>query len=210
MTSIGYAAIPVPPGGVGPDVPADLAAMATALDPHLVQTVTDSAARDTLLSGAPQHTVAVAADGTTWIKTSDTDNTWVTVWQPVPSWQTLPVATGCEAGQTTPQVRIVGQQVFLRGRVAKIDGTLMNGAPGFKLASMVTDAIPSQLASYPGGASITGDAMTGVCRIEIYSPSDSSGGFGVGDVIFYSQDGIQDSGTVGMAWVDISGSYWLD
>lgn len=201
MTTIGYAQLPVPAGGDAPVGPGAIAALATAVDPHLVHHVDDLAHRDAALSGAPARTMAVALDGSTWIKTSSTGNTWITVWEPLSAWRPISVASGYEAGQTTPQVRVVGRQVHLRGRLQKTDGSMIAGG-GVAVGTVPSDCYPQQLASFAGGASLTGDAMTGVGRVEIYSADQTS--HDVGNVIWYSQDGD------GVTWIDISGSYWLD
>lgn len=210
MATFGYAGLPVPGGGDSPTGPAQLAELAEAIDPHLWQHVTNLADRNTRLAAAPLQTVAVAPDGTTWIKTSATTNTWITIWQPLPPWTAITLASGYEAGQTDPQYRIEGGKVHLRGRIQRIDGQLIASA-GVKLGSVPTACIPTQISSLPGGASITGDAMTGVCRIEIFSPDQDANSLGGrGSLIVYSQDGSQDAGTPGLMWVDISGYYWLD
>lgn len=210
MATFGYADLPVPGGGDGPTVPGHLADLAEAIDPHLWQHVTNLADRNSLLPAAPAQTVAVALDGTTWIKTSSVANTWVTIWEPVAAWQALTLSSGYEAGQTDPEGRIDRGKVYLRGRIQRTDGSLIATA-GVKLATVPTSMIPTQISSFAGGASLTGDAMTGVGRVEIFSPDQDANALGArGSIIWYSQDGIQDAGTGGVFWVDISGSYWLD
>ncbi len=210
MATIGYADIPVPGGGDGPTVPGHLADLAEAIDPHLWQHVDDLADRNATLNTAPKWTVAVAGDGTTWVKTSDSTNTWATLWEPLADWQPLTLASGYEAGQTTPEGRIDRGHVYLRGRIQRTDGQLIPAA-GVKLGTVPDEMIPEQISSFAGGASLTGDAMTGVGRVEIFSPDQDANALGGrGSLIWYSQDGMQDSGTPGVAWADISGSYWLD
>lgn len=210
MATIGYAGLPIPGGGDSPTTPGHLADLAEAIDPHLWQHVTNLADRDSRLSAAPLQTVAVAPDGTTWIKTSGTTNTWATIWEPYAAWTAITMASGFEAGQTDPEYRIDRGKVHLRGRIQRTDGQLI-AAAGVKLASVPTAAIPAQISSFAGGASLTGDAMTGVGRVEIFSPDQDGNALGArGSLIWYSQDGIQDSGTPGVMWVDISGYYWLD
>lgn len=209
MATIGYAELPIPGGGDGPTVPGHLAELAEAIDPHLWQHVTDLADRNTRLSAAPVWTVAVAANGTTWVKTS-TDNVWATLWEPLQDWQSLTLATGYEAGQTLPEGRIHNGQVHLRGTIQRIDGQLIS-ANGTKLATVPTAMIPAQIARYAAPSSMTGDAMVGACRMEVYSPDQDGNAIGSrGSVVVWSQDGEQDEGTAGLAWVDISGTYWLD
>lgn len=209
MATFGYAGLPVPGGGDGPTMPGHLAELAEAIDPHLWQHADDEADRDTKYSTAPALTAVVAPSGTVWIKTSS-GSTWVTVWEPLAEWQPLSLASGYEAGQTVPEGRIDRGKVSLRGRIQRIDGGLVPAA-GVKLATVPADFIPEQISSFAGGASLTGDPMTGVGRVEIFSPDQDANSLGArGSVIWYSQDGIQDSGTPGVVWVDISGSYWLD
>jgi hypothetical protein len=209
VATIGYAELPIPGGGDGPTVPGHLAELAEAIDPHLWQHVTDLADRNTRFSAAPVWTVAVAANGTTWVKTS-TSNVWATLWEPLQDWQALTLATGYEAGQTLPEGRICNGQVHLRGTIQRIDGQLIS-SNGTKLATVPTALIPSQIARYAAPSSMTGDAMVGTCRMEVYSPDQDGNAIGSrGSVVVWSQDGQQDSGVAGLAWVDISGSYWLD
>ncbi|MFC8520821.1 hypothetical protein [Streptomyces sp. NPDC057257] len=210
MATFGYANLPVPGGGDGPTMPADLAELAEAIDPHLWQHANDQADRNTKYATAPVQTVVVALDGTTWIKVASDSNTWITVWEPVADWVPLTLASGYEEGQTTPEGRIDRGRVYLRGRIQRTDSGLI-AASGVKLATVPTDFIPAQISSFAGGASLTGDAMTGVGRVEIFSPDQDANALGArGSLIWYSQDGSQDSGTPGVMWVDISGSYWLD
>lgn len=216
MATIGNAALPIPGGGDSPTTPAHLAELAEAIDPHLWQHVTNLADRDARLSEAPARTVALAPDGTTWVKVSDTTNTWVTHWEPLQDWVPITLAAGFEEGQTTPECRIDRGKVHLRGRIQRTDGQLIADS-GVKLGSVPTACIPKQIASWDGGASLTGDAMTGVGRCEVFSPDQDANTFGGrGSLIWYSQDGSQASaskpggGTPGVMWVDISGYYWLD
>lgn len=211
MATIGYANLPIPAGGDSPTTPAHLAELAQAIDPHLWQPVNNLADRDARLSGAPVQTVALAPDGTTWVKISATTNTWVTHWEPLQSWQAITLASGYEGGQTDPECRIDRGQVYLRGTIQRTDGAVI-ATSGVKLGSVPTACIPAQIARLTSGASLTGDAMTGVGRTEVFSHDQDANSFGpAGSIIWYSQDGTQVSGgTPGVFWVDISGSYWLD
>jgi hypothetical protein len=209
VATIGYAELPIPGGGDGPTVPGHLAELAEAIDPHLWQHVTDLADRNTRFSAAPVWTVAVAANGTTWVKTS-TSNVWATLWEPLQEWQPLTLATGYESGQTVAEGRIYNGQVHLRGTIQRTDGQLIS-ANGVKLATVPTSMIPEQIARYAAPSSMTGDAMVGACRLEVYSPDQDANALGGrGSVIGWSQDGQQDGGTAGLMWIDISGYYWLD
>lgn len=210
MATIGYAGLPIPGGGDSPTTPGHLAALAEAIDPHLWQAVANLADRNSRLSAAALRTVAVAPDGTTWVKTSAVTNTWATVWEPFQDWQPITLASGYEAGQTLPECRIDRGKAHLRGRIQRTDGQLIPAA-GVKLGTVPTSYIPSQICSFAGGASITGDAMTAVCRVEVFSPDQDANSLGGrGSLIVYSQDGGQDGGTAGLMWVDLSGYYWLD
>lgn len=210
MATIGYAQLPVPGGGDSPTTPGHLADLAEAIDPHLWQPVNNLADRDARLSAAPVQTVALAPDGTTWVKISSTTNTWVTHWEPLQAWQALTLASGFEAGQTVPEARIYNGQVHLRGTIQRTDGQLIASA-GVKLGSVPTAMIPEQIARLSGTSSLTGDAMVGTGRVEVFSPDQDANSLGArGSIIWYSQDGSQDAGTPGVMWVDVSGYYWLD
>jgi hypothetical protein len=206
LATIGYANLPVPGGGDAPDGPPALADLATALDPHLVQHVDDLADRTATLSAAPVWTVAVARDGTTWVKTAADSDTWTTIWEPVPAWRPITLATGFQTNTLTPQVRVYNGQVYTRGRIAKVDGTVIDGTNGITLATVPDDCLPDDIVTGSAFFSLTGDPLIGAGRFEV-RPLDNPD---VGDLVFYSQDGAQDGGTVGPLWVDISSSYWLN
>lgn len=206
---IGRASLPVPGGGQGPTVPGDMAALALAIDPHLVQHVTDQAERDTAYAGAPLHTAVSADDGSMWLKTSATENVWATIYEPLPAWRPIALASGYQAGEFLPQIRRTGAQAHLRGRIQRIDGTTFAMA-GVKIADVPADCIPASIGAYAGGASLQGDPMTGVGRFEVLGTATGSSLGGPGSLAWYSQDGTQEPGAAGAAWIDISGSYWID
>lgn len=187
---------------------ADIAALATALDPHLVQHVTNLADRNTTLSAAPQHTVAVAADGTTWIKTASGTNTWITLWEPLPAWQNVTLAAGYQSsGGYTPQARLVGKQVSLRGRIERTDGTVIV-TNGVKVGTVPSACIPQvQLGTYAACCSLAGDVTIGVGKMEILELGSSSTLGDEGDITWWSQDG---AAAGGVPWIAINGSYWID
>ncbi|MGW7053142.1 hypothetical protein [Streptomyces sp. NPDC054887] len=195
MATIGYADLPVPDGGDAPDSPAALAALATVIDPHLIQHVANTAERDSVYSAAPLHTVVSAEDGSLWIKTSATLNVWATIYEPLPPWQNLTLESGLiPNGGHTPQYRIIGQRAHVRGRVERFNQLTLDGSSGMTLAAVPEEAQPADgIACWAGGQSLTGDPVTAVCRVEAVTTYK-----------FYSQDGS------GAAWVDITGSYWLD
>lgn len=204
MATIGRAQLPIPGGGDAPVGPGALAELALAIDPHLVQHVADKAERDAEYDDAPLHTIVSAANGSLWLKTSASTNTWAVIYEPVAAWRPITLASGFTAGQTTPEIRIDRDRAYLRGRIEKTDGTVIP-IGGTKLATVPSDCIPEQLSSWAGGQSITGDPMTAVGRLEVFSPDQDSNAFGGrGSLIWYSQDG------TGTPWVDLSGSYWLD
>lgn len=206
---IGYARLPVPGGKQAPNTPADLVELAQAVDPHLVQHVTNQAERDATFSGAPLHTMVSAEDGSLWIKTSATANVWATVYEPLPAWRPVSLAGGYEPGGFSPQVRLVGRQVHLRGRIQRTDGTTFPMA-GVKVGDVPADCRPAVVGVWAGGASLTGDPMTGVGRVEVLDVNTSSSFGGPGSLIWFSQDGLQVEGGTGALWIDISGSYWID
>ncbi|MFD5838231.1 hypothetical protein ACFWHV_32480 [Streptomyces collinus] len=204
MATVGRAQLPIPGGGDAPVGPGALAELALAIDPHLLQHVVDKAQRDAEYADAPLHTAVTAADGSLWIKTSSSANTWAVVHEPLQAWRPVSLAAGFAPGQTSPEVRVDRGQVHLRGRIEKADGTTI-GLSGVKLGTVPDDCIPEQLASWAGGQSIAGDPATAVGRMEAFSPDQDSNALGGrGSLIWYSQDG------TGTSWVDISGSYWLD
>jgi hypothetical protein len=208
LATIGYADLPVPGGGDGPAVPGSIAALAEALDPHLVQHVTNAADRTTTLADAPQHTLAIANDGTTWVKTDSGSDTWATLWTPVPAWQDVTPASGYEGGSYAPQARMLPTgQVFLRGRLQKVDGTVVPDN-GIKIGSVPTAMIPQvQVGSFAGQDSLQDDVQIGVGKVEVLEATTSSSLGVPGDIIWWSQDGPTAGGT---PWVNISGSYWID
>ncbi|WP_405960620.1 hypothetical protein OG235_24820 [Streptomyces sp. NBC_00024] len=208
MPTIGYAELPVPAGADAPDVVGALAALATTLDPHLVQHVTDLADRNSTLSTAPQHTVAVADDGTTWIKTDSGSNTWVTVWEPLPVWQNVTLASGYQSSAGyTPQARLIGKQVSLRGRIERTDGQVIANN-GVMVGTVPTACIPQeQVGAYAGTCSLAGDVVIGVGKLEVLETGTSSTLGDAGDITWWSQDGPTATGT---PWIAINGEYWID
>jgi hypothetical protein len=204
LPTIGFANLPVPAGGDAPAGAGQLAALATAIDPHLIHHVQDEADRDSVLADAPVHTVAVADNGTTWVKIGTAPDVWVTVWEPIPAWQPLTLAAGIgQSSEIAPSVRRIGTHVYLQGAVNRTDGTNFN-AEAVKLGTVPSDCIPPQLRRYVGGASMAGDTTDATGRIEILGTSSSSSYGTAGDVLWWYQ------GTGGTPWVDIAGDYWMD
>ncbi|MEV6836761.1 hypothetical protein AB0N17_20015 [Streptomyces sp. NPDC051133] len=204
MATVGRAQLPIPGGGDAPVGPGALAELALAIDPHLVQHVVDKAERDAQYADSPLHMLVSAENGSLWMKTSASSNTWAVIYEPLADWRPVTLASGFTAGQTTPEIRIDRGQVYLRGRVEKSDGTTI-GISGVKLGTVPDDCIPSQLESWAAGQSITGDPVTAVGRMEAFShDQDSNSLGGAGSLVWYSQDG------TGTTWVDISGRYSLN
>lgn len=194
MATIGYAELPIPGGGDAPQWPGALAALAEAIDPHLWQHATNAADRDTRFATAPLHTVVTATSGAVWIKTSGTSNVWATIYEPLTAWVPLPLASGVQAAGAAPvEYRVVGTQVWVRGRVEKSSGT-WTGSSGTVIAPVPAEAVPARICTWAGGQSLAGDPLTGVCRIEVSATAFT----------WWSEDG------TGTTWVDLSGSYWLD
>ncbi|MDX2528065.1 hypothetical protein [Streptomyces europaeiscabiei] len=208
MPTIGFAELPVPAGADAPTIVDALADLATTLDPHLVQHVEDLADRNSTLSSAPQHTVAVAEDGTTWVKTESGSNTWITVWEPLPAWQNVTLTSGYQvSGGYTPQARLIGSQVFLRGRIERVDG-LVIPTNGVKVGTVPTACTPQeQVGAYAGTCSLAGDVVIGVGKLEVLETDTSSTLGDAGDITWWSQDGPV---AVGTPWIAINGTYWID
>lgn len=198
--NVGYANLPVPGGGQAPTVPGDLAQLALAIDRHLWQHVTDQAERDSLYATAPVHTVVTAEDGSTWVKTSASSNTWATIYEPLPAWRPLDLAEGIGVSTDyTPSIRRVGNQVHLIGAVNKVDGTNFTG-DAIRLATVPADCIPPQLRRYAGTCSLAGETTDSACRVEITGYTNASPGV---IQVYYQASG-------GTPWIDLAGSYWLD
>lgn len=200
MATFGYAQLPVPGGGDAPTTPGDLAALASAIDPHLVQHVADKAERDATYAGAPLHTAVSAADGSTWVKTSTSSNTWVTLWEPLPAWRPISLASGIAvSGDTTPSVRVVGEYVHVLGAVDKSDGTNFSG-DSLLIGTVPADCIPARRRRYPAIASLAGDTTDTAARVEITGSGDATPGQ---ILLWYQAPG-------GTSWLDLSGGYWKD
>ncbi|MEV7867491.1 hypothetical protein AB0P17_15620 [Streptomyces sp. NPDC088124] len=204
--TIGYAELPIPEGLDGPDVPAKVADLAEAIDPHLWQDAIDLADRNARYAGAPALTVVRALDGSVWLKTSSVSNTWATVYEPLPPWRTLSLLAAYQPGTLLPQVRVIGQRVHTRGRIVRVDGGLIVGTNGVQVGTLPDDAIPTQASAADAYYSLTGPPLIGAGRYEAWSVNESA----PGGIVFFSQDGAQEGGTVGCVWIDISGSYWKD
>ncbi len=199
MATFGYAQLPVPGGGDAPTTPGDLAELATAIDPHLWQHATNKADRDSRFSAAPIHTVVTADDGSVWVKTSSS-NVWATIWEPLPAWQPIALASGIgQSGDVVPAVRVIDNRVHILGAVNKNDGSNFSG-DAIKVATVPASCIPPQLRRYPGSCSLSGDTTDAACRIEVVGQTGAS----PGDVVVYYQ------ATGGTPWIDLTGSYWMD
>ncbi|MET9158297.1 hypothetical protein ABZX56_11265 [Streptomyces parvulus] len=200
MAEFGYAQLPVPGGGDAPTTPGHLADLASAIDPHLVQFVADQAERDSLYSEAPAHTVVSALDGTFWKKTSSSANEWATLWEPLPAFRPIELASGIgQSSENAPAIRLQGKKASLQGAVLKTDGTNFFG-DAIKLGEVPDDCIPEQLRRFAGTCSLAGDTTDTACRVEVTGKTNAT----PGDIIVYYQV------TAGTPWIDISGEYWLD
>lgn len=206
MATIGYAGLPVPAGGDGPDVPADIAELATALDPHLVQHASDEADRDSKYSTAPVQTLVIAEDGTSWIKLSSSSNTWATLYEPLQGWQpVITLKSGFEEGVVELGARVKdGTHVYLKGRIQRTDGTLITDPNAVNLGSISSDLIPTELRTISASCSMAGTTTDATGRLEILDANTSSAYGSAGDILWWYQ------GTDGTSWVDISGDYWID
>ena len=207
MATVGYAQLRIPAGGDAPAGPGALMELATDIDPHLVQHVADQAERDAEYDDAPLHTMVSAEDGSLWIKTSATTNTWATIYEPVPAWRPIELLTGYQEDGFTPQVRRIGNQVWLRGRISRVDGTVIP-TNGVAVATVPDDCIPQeQLGAYAATSSLAGDVVIGVGKLEVLNVGTASALGDPGTITWWSQDGPTAAGT---PWINISGSYWID
>jgi hypothetical protein len=207
VATVGYAQLPVPGGGDAPAGPGNLYELAEAIDPHLVQHVADQAERDAEFATAPLHTVVAAENGSLWIKTDAGTNTWATIYEPVPAWRPVELLTGYQEDGFTPQVRRIGNQVWLRGRLSRIDGTVIP-TNGVAVATVPDDCIPQeQLGAYAATSSLAGDVVIGVGKLEVLNVGTASSLGDPGTITWWSQDGATAAGT---PWINISGSYWID
>jgi hypothetical protein len=206
LATIGFAGLPIPGGGDGPDVPADIAELAAALDPHLVQHATNQADRDSKFSAAPVQTLVIAEDGTSWVKLSSSSNTWATLYEPLQDWQaTITLKAGLEEGVVELGTRVKdGTHVYLKGRIQRTDGALIYDPNAVNLGSVDSALIPTELRTYGGTCSMAGTTTDASGRIEILDENTSSAYGEAGDILWWYQ------GTDGTGWVDISGDYWMD
>jgi hypothetical protein len=197
---IGYAGLPVPGGAQAPTVPPNLAALAQAIDRHLLQHAVDAADRDSRFENAPLHTAVTGEDGSLWIKTSATTNTWAAVYEPTPAWRPITLAAGFQSANAA--VRRIGTRVHVRGTIERTDGTLITSTT--KVGEVPADCYPTHTSRGAGGSTITGDPVVGVGRIEVLGAGSNVNGATQGALMWYSQDG---SGT---NWVGVDFSYWTD
>lgn len=207
MATVGYAQLPIPGGGDAPVGPGALYEFGAAIDPHLVQHVVDQAERDATYAAAPLHTMVSAENGALWIKTSATANTWATIYEPHPEWRPLEILVDYQEDTYTPQIRRIGKHVWVRGRIAKSDQTVIpNG--GIGIAKVPADCIPQvQIGAWAGTSSLAGDVTIGTGKLEVLDVGTASGLGPPGTILWWSQDGATAAGT---PWVNISGDYWID
>lgn len=207
MATLGYADLPVPGGGQSPLIPADIAALAEAVDPHLRHTVANLAERATKFpASTPAQTLVTAANGTMWLKTSNTLDTWVTIWEPPPTWdRTMSLSSGLQVGDVAIGLMIVdgGRKVELKGRIERTDAGNILDPNAVNLGSVPSDCIPPALRTWVGACSMAGATTDAAGRLEVLGTSTASAYGDVGDVLWWYQ------GTEGTSWVDLSGYYWL-
>lgn len=207
MATVGYAKIRIPGGGDAPVGPGALMEMGTDIDPHLLQHVVDQAERDATYADAPLHTAVTAEDGSLWLKTSATTNTWATLYEPDPPWRPIDLVTGYQAGTYRPEVRRIGNRVWLRGRIERTNGTVIPN-DGVGIAKVPDDCIPQeQIGAYAATSSLSDDVVIGTGKLEVLDTGTASSLGAPGTVLWWSQDGPTAAGT---PWVNISGSYWID
>ncbi|WP_431784317.1 hypothetical protein [Streptomyces chumphonensis] len=210
MAEIGYAHIPVPGGADAPVGPGNLGAMAQAIDPHLIHHVVDQAERDEQYSDAPLHTAVSADDGSLWIKTSATATTWAVIWEPDPAWRPVTLLSGYTGGAYRPEARRIGNQVWLRGRIERTDESAVVPNNGIAIGSVPADCIPQdQVGSLSGQCSLAGDIEIGVGKLEVLEANSASSYGSPGTLVWWNQDTGPET-TKGVAWVNISGTYWID
>ena len=207
MPTIGYAELPVPAGGDAPQVPTDLAELATALDPHLVHHAEDQADRDARFATAPVQTLVIAEDGTAWMKLVAGTNTWTTLSAPLQDWQsTITLKSGFEVSTVALGVRVKdGTHVYLKGRIERTDGNKIQDANAVNLGAVPSGLIPtSELRTWTGTCSLAGTTTLAAGRLEVLETGTASAYGVAGDILWWYQ------GTDGTDWVDISGDYWID
>lgn len=204
MATIGYADLPVPAGGDSPTIPAAVAELATALDPHLIHHVYDQAQRDADFVLAPVQTLVIAESGMAWIKLASSSNSWATVYEPVPAWGTITLASGYEQGAATLGVRKMASGiVYLKGRIQATSGNMDGGAAALNVGSVPDDCIPEFIGTITASCSLGGDTTDAAGRLEVLASNSSSSSGDPGDLLWWYQ------GTGGTPWIDISGYYWL-
>ncbi|MGW6008683.1 hypothetical protein [Streptomyces sp. NPDC055210] len=205
MATLGYADLPVPGGGQAPLIPADIASLAEAIDPHLRHSVANLAERTTKFSAAPAQTLVTAANGTMWLKTSGVSDTWVTIWEPPPTWdRTMTLSTGLQVGDVSIGLMIVdgGRKVEIKGRIERTDAGKIVDPNAVNLGAVPSDCIPPGLRTWVGACSMAGATTDAAGRLEILGTSSASAYGSVGDILWWYQ------GTDGTDWVDLSGYYW--
>ncbi|WP_241265627.1 hypothetical protein [Streptomyces boncukensis] len=204
MATIGYAQLPVPAGGDSPTVPADIAELAEAVDPHLLQLVEDQADRDNRLADGPAQLLAIAADGTTWLKASASENTWITLWEPLPDWRPITLKSGFETGDVGIGIRRRDLRVSMKGRITRTDGAKIDAPNAVNLGSVPADCTPDGLRTWASACSMAGPTINAAGRLEVLGKNTSSSYGDPGDLLWWYQ------GETGTPWVDISGDYWMD
>jgi hypothetical protein len=101
-----------------------------------------------------------------------------------------------------PQIRRVGAQVFLRGRMELKTGANFPASSAYVLATVPSDCIPLKTADLVG-TSTTAASQIGICRYQV-AQSDGSGGGG--QISFWAGTGP----TPNTPWVGFTGFFWVD
>lgn len=192
-------------------VPADLLALANALDQRVLLRATSAADRDARHGGVDDGTAVInTLDGTLWMRA---DGEWLTMWQKTTEW------TNCTLGSTLQgpiQIRaeLSGGKLkaTMSGLMTKTDGTDISAATmggGSVVCTVPASFIPTG-ASTPtimmlGGISLTGGSFASVARLQLDTSS--------GQIIVFGNQNPATGGTPyeGTPWISFDSAwYWVD
>lgn len=132
--------------------------------------------------------------------------TWVLL-PYVEPWRLLPLASTVRGYENNdidwiPQIRRVGAQVYVRGRVELKSGANFPVASGYVLGTMPSDCIPTKVGDVVGVAT-TASGQIGDSRFQVAASDGAGGG---GQISFWSGSGP----TPISPWLGFVGSFWLD